>query len=215
MTTGGEGGMLTTNNEAVWRRAWSYKDHGKSWDAVYDNSSNSVFKWLHESFGSNYRMTEMQAAIGRVMLRRLPEWLAERRRNAALLADGLVGIPGLRTVMPPTDFGHSYYKFYAFLDPRALREDWSRDRVVRALQAEGIPCGSGACGEIYLEKAFANAGLVPPQRMPVARELGETSLMFLVHPTLLTSDIQETVRATAKVFAAATDHERQITRRAA
>ncbi len=215
MTTGGEGGMLTTNDKAVWRRAWSYKDHGKSWDAVYDNSSNNVFKWLHEGFGSNYRMTEMQAAIGRVMLRRLPAWLAERRRNAALLADGLAGIPGLRTVVPPSDFRHSYYKFYAFLDPRALREDWSRDRVVRALQAEGIPCGSGACGEIYREKAFANAGLAPRQRMPVARELGETSLMFLVHPTLSTSDIQDTVRAAAKVFAAATGHERQISGRAA
>jgi hypothetical protein len=203
MTTGGEGGMLTTNDKDVWRRAWSFKDHGKSWDAVHDNSQQTIFKWLHESAGSNYRMTEMQSAIGRVMLQRLPGWLAARRRNAAMLSQRLAHVSALSIPKPPHGVEHSYYKFYAFLDLGALREDWSRDDVVRALQAEGIPCGSGACGEIYREKVFVDTDLAPIERLPVARELGETSLMYQVHPTMTERDLDDICRGVEKVLRAA------------
>ena len=158
ITTGGEGGMVTTNRHDIWDKIWSYKDHGKSFDAVYHREHQPGFRWLHESFGTNWRMTEMQAAIGRVQLRKLPQWLTLRRRNAAVLTDGFSRIPGLRLTIPPKEIEHAYYKYYVFVEPEALKSDWSRDRIMTALMDEGIPCNSGSCSEIYLEKAFRDRG---------------------------------------------------------
>jgi dTDP-4-amino-4,6-dideoxygalactose transaminase len=148
-------------------------------------------------------MTEMQAAIGRVKLQKLPKWLTLRRRNAAVLTDGFSRIPGLRLTIPPQEIEHAYYKYYVFVEPAALKSGWSRDRIMTALMAEGIPCGSGSCSEIYLEKAFEGNGLRPAERLPVARKLGETSLMFMVHPTLSVDDMNDVVRAMDKVMCVA------------
>lgn len=204
MTTGGEGGMLTTNSREVWEKAWSYKDHGKNYDAVYHREHPPGFRWVHESFGTNWRMTEMQAAIGRVQLRKLPRWLEIRRRNAAILTERFARLPALRVTVPPEDIGHAYYKYYVFVRPEWLKSGWDRDRVMEAINAEGIPCFSGSCSEIYREKAFTDRGWGPPERLPVARELGETSLMFLVHPTLSEEDMHDTARAVEKVLRVAT-----------
>jgi len=175
--------MLTLNSDEIWKRAWSFKDHGKSYDAVHYDRHSPGYRWVHDSIGTNMRMTEMQAAIGRVTLRKVPDWLEARRRHAATLAQHFAGLPGLHVHCPSAELGHAYYKFYAFLQPEQLRPGWSRDRIMQTIQASGVPCFSGICGEIYLENAFS-AGLRPPRRFPVARHLGETSLMFLVHPTL-------------------------------
>jgi dTDP-4-amino-4,6-dideoxygalactose transaminase len=139
MTTGGEGGMLTTNQEEVWERAWAFKDHGKSFDAVYRREHGPGFRWLHESFGTNWRLTEMQSAMGRTMLKKLPHWLATRRRYAALLSRHLVDAPGLRITLSPSDIEHSYYKYYAFVIPELLRAGWNRDRIMQQIAAKGIP----------------------------------------------------------------------------
>ena len=203
MTTGGEGGMLVTNDENVWKKVWAYKDHGKSYDAVYHRQHPPGFRWLHESFGTNARITEIQAAIGRLQLKKLPTWLEKRRMNARLLSDGLVNIPGIRTTLPPSHISHAYYKYYTFVDPSALKPDWNRDRVRDAISMEGIPCFSGSCSEIYLEKAFEGPSSIPPQRLENAEKLGETSLMFLVHPTLGRQDMLDTVAAIAKVMKSA------------
>ena len=72
MTTAGEGGMVTTNSDELWNTMWSLKDHGKSYDAVYHREHAPGFRWLHESFGTNWRLTEIQSAIGRLQLRKLP-----------------------------------------------------------------------------------------------------------------------------------------------
>ena len=194
---------LTTNCGALWERAWSYKDHGKSHHAVYRQEHSTVFKWLHESIGTNWRMTEMQAALGRVALERLPDWLAARRRNAALFDQRLGRLPALRTTVPPADNGHAYYKYYVFVRPDKLKVEWNRDRIMNAVAAEGVPCFSGSCSEVYLEKAFETDGLRPIERRPVAKELGETSLMFLVHPTLTSEDMDTVARAVSKVMAEA------------
>jgi len=204
MTTGGEGGMLTTNDRNLWERAWAFKDHGKSFDAVYNRTHPPGFRWLHESFGTNWRLTEMQSAIGRVQLRKLPQWVHARQNNASLLTACFSTLPALRITSPPPDIGHSYYKYYVFVRPDLLKPGWNRDRIMNAIAAEGIPCFSGSCSEIYLEKAFSDAGLAPPHRLPVASELGETSLMFLVHPTLCESDMMDTCRAVEKVITVAT-----------
>jgi dTDP-4-amino-4,6-dideoxygalactose transaminase len=203
MTTGGEGGMLTTNDPHLWEKAWAFKDHGKSWDAVYNRAHPPGFRWLHESFGTNWRLTEMQAAIGRVQLQKLPDWLRTRQGHAQALTSGFAAFPGLRVTAPPADFSHAYYKYYVFVRPERLSPGWDRDRIMAAINAEGIPCFSGSCSEIYLEKAFADAGLGPAGRLPVAKELGETSLMFQVHPTLAAADIEDTILAVGKVMAVA------------
>jgi len=203
MTTGGEGGLLTTNDPELWARAWSFKDHGKSYDAVYNQQHAPGFRWLHGSFGTNWRLTEMQAAIGRVFLRKLPQMVQKRRHLAGILSAGFAKIPALRITIPPVEFYHSYYKYYAFLRTEYLRDGWDRQRVVDAVNAEGIPCFAGSCSEIYLEKAFPEDWR-PHPRLREARSLGETSLMFLVHPTLTEADMHDTVNAVQKVLATAT-----------
>jgi hypothetical protein len=199
ITTGGEGGLLTTNDSEAWARAWAFKDHGKSYDAVYHRPHPPGFRWLHESFGTNWRLTEMQSAMGRVLLRKLPRMVEQRRRLAAALSARFSAMPALRVTAPPPEIGHSYYKYYVFLRPERLRSGWNRQRVADAISAEGIPCFSGSCSEIYLEKAFPET-LRPPRRLPVARELGETALMFLVHPTLSEADMHDTADAVEKVL---------------
>ena len=203
LTTAGEGGMVTTDDEAIWRAVWEYKDHGKSYEAVHEREHPPGFRWLHESFGTNARMTEMQAALGRRALAKLPEWSERRRRHAAALDAGLAAVPGLRVTVPPEGVRHAYYKYYVFVRPEELAPGWTRDRIMTAVEAEGVPCFQGACAEIYLEKAFDHAGR-PPARLPVARELGETSLMLVVHPTLSDADIADTVEALRKVMTVAT-----------
>lgn len=195
--------MLTTNDRTVWERVWSFKDHGKGWDAVYNQSQPVGYRWLHDSFGTNWRLTEMQAAIGRIQLRRLPEWVRLREENARLLEERFVRIPSLRVTRTQGNIGHSYYKYYTFIRPEYLAPGWTRDRIVLAIQAEGVPCMSGTCPEIYLEKAFQSSGRHPETRLPVAKELGETSLMFVVHPTLQPEHMQHICRAVEKVMHAA------------
>jgi dTDP-4-amino-4,6-dideoxygalactose transaminase len=202
MTTGGEGGMVTTNEKSVWEQAWSYKDHGKSYEAVHNRRHPPGFRWLHESFGTNWRLTEFQSALGRVLLRKVPRMVEVRRRNAAILTQGFTRHDALRVLQPASHIGHSYYKYYAFVRPERLRNEWTRDRILSAIVAEGIPCFTGSCSEIYLERAFAPE-LRPAERLRAAKELGETSLMFLVHPTLSEIDMHDTCRAVAKVLDAA------------
>jgi len=205
MTTGGEGGMVVTNNKYIWSKVWSYKDHGKSYDTVYSNDlkPGPSFKWLHESFGTNWRMTEMQAAIGRIQLGKLPSWVEKRRKNAAILTDAFSKIPALRVTIPPDDIYHAYYKYYVFIKSAMLKKGWNRERVIVAINEEGIPCFTGSCSEMYLEKAFDADGMRPEKRLPVAEELGETAVMFLVHPTLSENDMYDVVKAVEKVMAVA------------
>jgi len=199
MTTGGEGGMLLTNDRRLWNLGWSFKDHGKSFEAVYERDHPPGYRFLHESFGTNWRLTEAQSAMGRVLLRKLPQMVERRRRNAAFLSKEFRKIPALRVVGPPDGVFHSYYKYDVFVRPERLRDGWDRNRVQEAIAAEGIPCLSGTCSEIYLEKAFPES-MRPPHRLPVARELGETSLMFKVHPTLTERDLADTCMAVLKVM---------------
>jgi dTDP-4-amino-4,6-dideoxygalactose transaminase len=201
ITTGGEGGMLTTNSRDIWQKAWEFKDHGKSWDAVYNRKHQTGFRWLHESFGTNWRLTEVQSAIGRLQLKKLSSWKASRQKNAEVLSNSFSKIPSLKVTKPTLDFDHACYKYYVFVRPDGLKPGWNRDRIMAAVNAEGVPCFSGSCSEIYLEKAFES--IRPVERLPVARELGETSLMFLVHPTLLDCDMVDTCRAVDKVMAIA------------
>jgi dTDP-4-amino-4,6-dideoxygalactose transaminase len=198
ITTGGEGGLVTTNDAELWKRIWSYKDHGKDWDAVHERKHPGLFKWLHESIGTNGRLTEMQAAIGRIQLRRLPEWSRRRRENAATFDRLLEGTPGLAVVRPPDHVRHAYYKYYAFVDEQLLATGWTRDQLAREIQQVEVHCGPGSCAEIYLEKGLRE--FAPPSRLPVSRRFGETSLMLHVHPTLEQSHIETMAARVREVF---------------
>jgi len=188
MTTGGEGGMVTTNDESLWRKMWAYKDHGKSYEAVYEREHPEGFRWLHDSFGANWRMTEMQAAIGRIQLKRMSDWHKKRLSNANSIWSVAKQCKGLRVSTIPSHIEHAAYKCYVFVKGGVEL----RDKMMMEINKKDVPCYSGSCSEVYLEKAFDNTGFRPKERLLVAKELGETSLMFLVHPTLTKKEIQKT-----------------------
>lgn len=190
MTTGGEGGMVTTNDSALWSSMWSYKDHGKSWDAIYNRDHAPGFRWIHESFGTNWRMLEMQAAIGRIQLRKMPEWTDRRTEIATKIAAELNEFPEqVRLPMPDAQSKHAFYRLYAYVRPEGLKADWNRDRIIAEISARDVPVYQGTCPEIYREKAFDNTSWRPGQRLPNAIVLGDTSLMFLTHPTLSAAEM--------------------------
>lgn len=200
MTTGGEGGMVTTNDEALWKKMWSYKDHGKSWDSVYEKQHPPGFRWLHDSFGTNWRMTEIQSVLGRIQTKRMPEWHKARIANANKIWDAAKQLPGLRVPEVPSDIIHAAYKCYVFVEPTQLKDGWDRDRIMNEISARGVPAFSGSCSEVYLEKAFDNTPYRPKESLPIAKELGETSLMFLVHPTLTEEEMGKTVVVLTEVM---------------
>ncbi len=191
MTTGGEGGMVTCNDPDLWKKMWAFKDHGKSYDAVYNRQHPPGFRWVHESIGTNWRMTEMQSAIGRIQLREMPDWAAKRTEHAQILVDALAPFSAIRQPKLDRhgsagrgDCRHAWYKFYTFIRPENLREGWTRDRIVAEISVAGVPCMQGSCSEMYLEKAFDGLNVRPKGGLPNAISLGETSMMFVVHPTL-------------------------------
>ena len=199
MTTGGVGGMVTTNDRELWSRMWSYKDHGKSWEAVYERQHPPGFRWLHDSFGTNWRMTEMQAAIGRIQLTRMNDWSSKRLANANTIWNAAKQLKGLRVpdlscdgcqneCDQTTGCTHAAYKCYVFVE--GTEDD--RDAIMASINEQGVPCFSGSCSEVYLERAFDNTSFRPKERLPNAMLLGETSLMFLCHPTLTEDEIQKT-----------------------
>ena len=199
MTTGGEGGMVTTNDRELWSKMWSFKDHGKSWESVYKKEHPPGFRWLHDSFGTNWRMTEMQAAIGQIQLTRIDDWCSKRLANANAIWNTAKNLNGLR--VPNLSCGdcnskcdqitgctHAAYKCYVFVEGT----ETDRDAIMASINKQEVPCFSGSCSEVYLERAFDNTGFRPRKRLPNAKLLGETSLMFLCHPTLTEDEIQKT-----------------------
>ena len=203
MTTGGEGGMVTTRRREWWKAMWSYKDHGKSWEAMHERQHPAGYRWVHESFGTNWRMLEVQAAIGRIQLRRMRAWTAQRQANAGKIASVCRHIAALRMPAIPAWVEHAFYKYYVFVEPANLADGWSRDRIMAEISERGVSCTQGSCSELYLEKSFDNTGYRPERRLEVAKELGETSLMFQVHPSLTNSDLELSCRAILEVFSRA------------
>lgn len=201
MTTGGEGGMVTTNNHGYWSTMWSYKDHGKSWESVYEKKHTGHFRWVHDYFGTNWRMMEIQAVIGRIQLKKMSEWTQKRNENANKIWEVAKKQPWLRAPNIPPDIRHAAYKCYVFIKPDQLPVEWTRDRIIDEVCNEGVPCLQGSCSEVYLEKAFETTSFCPENRLPNAKELGETSLMFLIHPTLTEDEINKTCQAIEKVGA--------------
>ncbi|TSH76957.1 DegT/DnrJ/EryC1/StrS aminotransferase family protein [Acinetobacter sp. RF15A] len=200
MTTGGEGGMVTTNDEELWKKMWSYKDHGKNFDSIYNKQHPPGFRWLHDSFGTNWRMMEMQAVIGRIQLKKMPEWTRKRTENAKRILACFEDSPYFTVHTPDADYTHAWYKCYVQVNTEALPADWSRDRIMAEINALDVPCFSGSCSEVYLERAFDGTAWRPQERLKNAQQLGETSLMFLVHPTLTENNIQASEHSIRQVI---------------
>ncbi|MDP8993383.1 MAG: DegT/DnrJ/EryC1/StrS family aminotransferase [Pseudomonadota bacterium] len=181
ISTGGEGGFTSIRDRSAWERAWSYKDHGKSWRKVNESQQRAGFRWLHDSVGTNWRLTGPQAAIGLVQLAKLDDWRAARSRHAAIWAEALAGTRGLRVPLPRKGIRHAFYKLYFYVDTPEAEAEPMRDEILARATAAGLRIFSGSCSEVYLEGAFED---LPRPELPVARSLGKTSLMVEVHPTL-------------------------------
>jgi dTDP-4-amino-4,6-dideoxygalactose transaminase len=195
ISTGGEGGYTSFRNYDEWKWAWSYKDHGKSWNKVNSPAPRPGFRWLHDSVGTNWRMTGLQAAVGLVQLSKLDEWLSLRERNANVLARTLK-VPGLRVPKPAAGMRHAYYRFYAYVDA-GPKSEVMRDEIIARAGAQKLRVFSGSCSEIYLEKAFSD---IPQPDLPVARELGKTSLMLETNPTLNPDLLEQRAKALARII---------------
>lgn len=205
MTTGGEGGMVTTCDDALWARMWSFKDHGKDRKAYYNPDPTEVgFRYVHHRFGTNWRLTEMQSAIGRHQLARMAEWTRARSAYAMAVAEALARHAGaVRVPLPDKADTHAFYRLYAYVRPEGLREGWDRNRIVAELARRGVPVLHGTCSEIYRERAFDGTPWRPASPLPVAHELGETSLMFTVNPLLKAEHAAFVAAAVDEVFAQA------------
>ena len=223
MTTGGEGGMVTCNDHRLWNSIWSYKDHGKSYDRVHSSDQPKGFRWVHDQFGSNYRLTEMQSAIGRLQLQKMPSWTAARAKNSQILIDAFLpfaGIDGPIRIPTPKCEGcnincpaagavaggcrHAYYRFYVFIRAENMEPAWSRDRIIDEMLGRSVPCMQGSCSQIYNEQSFQSAGLQPAYALPIAQKLGDSSVAFLVHPTLDEEHMKSITAAAVSVFKRAT-----------
>ena len=199
MSTGGEGGMVTTNSKELWSTMWSYKDHGKSWEAVYEKEHPPGYRWLHESFGTNWRMTEVQAVIGRIQLGRMSDWQAKRTANLYKIFDACAQCDWIRVPQLNYSHEHAAYRAYVFVNTELLPSKWNRDTVLESIVQQDVPVYSGSCSEVYLERAFDNTPWRPKNALPVTKQLGEESVMFLVHPTLTQAEIARTCDAIGSV----------------
>lgn len=197
ISTGGEGGFTSFRDEGEWEWAWSFKDHGKNWSKVKSPPAASGFRWLHDSVGTNWRLTGIQAAIGLRQLEKLPGWHADRCRNARIWAEALGGVRGLRVPLPDARFEHAFYKLYAYVDLREGAAALRDEILVRAGKA-GLRLFSGSCSEVYLEHAFDD---LPRPDLPIAKALGEASLMVEVHPTLCPDLLERRARLLAEIAA--------------
>jgi dTDP-4-amino-4,6-dideoxygalactose transaminase len=196
------------DDDALWARAWSLKDHGKSYDRVFRANHPPGFRWLHDTVGTNWRMMSIQAVLGLRQLEMLHDWRQQRSRNAAIWMEALADLPMLSIPQLDPAHVHAWYRLYAYVRPELLPPGWTRDRFMAEINAAGVPCFSGSCSEIYLERAFSDNGLAPPERLPVARELGETSLAFLVDPSW-SAEETATASATARAILLGAESERQ------
>lgn len=203
MTLGGEGGAVTTNDEALWRRMWEYKDHGKSYEAVYERKHPPGFRWTIESFGTNWRLTEMQSAIARVQLRKLDGWMQQRQANAGIMNMAFASHDMVHVPLPPAHVEHAYYRWYGYLRPETLADGWTRERICDEVSSRGVWCQVGSCSEIYLEKAFDGTGFRPSERLPVARHIGENSICLRTDPCLEPEHMAKMAAALSDVLALA------------
>jgi len=214
--TTGEGGMLITDDAALYEQARRLRSYGE--ELV---TSIGERKYEHTALGFNYRMSALNAAVGLNQLPRLEAMVAKRNRNAAYLREHLAGVPG---IIPPKEVPgcrHAYYKFVCRIDRSVLEVDALA--VVEAIKAEGVAATPRYPTPLPLQKVFREkigyGGTDCPYgcrrygrepafltgSWPVAERIGKEAFVLLVHPSIEEPDLQDAVRAVRKVA----DHYRK------
>lgn len=180
ITTGGEGGMITTNNKQLYELAWSLKDHGKDYNTTLNKQHKPGFRWLHTNIGTNWRMMPIQAVIGIHALDELNNWVEHRRKIANIYNENLKNIDGIRLTIPNKNIFHSYYKYYFFIEPHKFKI--SRDNIINLINKENIFCQVGSCGEIYKEIALND--YKPKHNLVTTQSLFDTAIMLKCDPSI-------------------------------
>lgn len=199
ITTGGEGGIVVTNSKGLFKNIWSYKDHGRAYNLPKKENPTHSFQFIHKTLGTNGRMTEMQAVLGRLMLKALDQLVIKRRSisNRLTMSINKLAIFEAKPELG-TKFYHAYYRYHFTLNPNQLKKGWNRARIIRSINAEGIKIGTGICNEIYLEDVFEEK-IKPKKRLPNASLLAQTSLYLPLNPNYSNKDIQDIINVLNKV----------------
>ena len=200
MNTLGEGGIITTSSKKYWKRIWEYKDHGRDWYKSNLKYNDNKFKWIVNSFGSNYRLTEAQSLVGRIQLRKLNKWIDIRNKNAKEIEKTCFKFNFIRKIKRPKYVKHAFYRYYIFVENNKLDKRWDRDKIISELKKLDVKCFQGSCPEIYLEKPFNKKIYKPNKRLVNAKKLGELGIAFLVHPTITKKELLKTCKSIEKVF---------------
>ena len=213
ISTGGEGGMISTNNRRLWLKLWSLKDHGKNYKSVFGKKHKTGFKWLHNDFGSNYRMTEMQAVIGREQLKSLDKQIKKRNLIANLYLNGLKDYYSKHDILKKPDFKfatfaskqnlkksnynvHAFYRLNLYIN----KDKINQNELIQQLNKNKINCGVGSCPEIYREKIFMKSKFYPKKRLLNAKLLGETSIMFPINPNTSIKKVKLEINSIKKIL---------------
>ena len=213
-TTGGEGGMVGTNDAAAAEVARSFRDHGfHEAERRSALARGALNQYTHHRVGYNYRMTEMQSAIGLKALARLDWHLQRRRENAHYLTAGLRDLDEVLSPAPENpESEHAFYCYYVTLNLTQLT--CSRDEFVRAVQAEGVRAARGTSAELYREPVYqGRVGYGNTHHpfdsvdyaqvdCPNAKDIGQRSFRLEVFPTLQEEDLDDVLDAIRKVVAA-------------
>ena len=181
--TTGEGGMVTTDDDAVAAKVTMLRQHG------------AKERYHHDLLGFNFRMTDIAGAIGRAQLSKLDRWNQARRRNASLLDEGLTGTPGVRTPKERPGCRHVYHQYTVFVEG-------DRDRFQARLRELGIGSAVHYAVPVHRQPLYRDNGYARVS-MPVAERAAGHVLSLPVHPGLGESDLDRIVEAVRKVAATA------------
>lgn len=213
ISTGGEGGMISTNKKKLWLKCWSYKDHGKNYNSIFYKKHKTGFRWLHDDLGSNYRMTEMQAAIGREQLKTLDRQIQIRNKIAKIYLKELKNYYLQYNLLQKPDFKcqtcpfkqndkscnkckHAFYRLNLYINPKKI----SQIKLISQLNKNNICCGVGSCPEIYREKIFKRLNSYPKKRLPNAKLLGQRSITFPNNPYKNLKKIKSEINTIKKIL---------------
>jgi len=164
----GEGGMITTNNTELYERLKLMKSHGQS------------KKYYHTMFGLNYRMSEVEAAIGIEQLKKLDSMIERRRANAKIYNTRLSEIDGIKIPLVKEYVEHSYHQYSVVLD-----EKIDRASLMGRLQEKGISTGVHYPRPVHKQPVFNSS-----EKLPVCEYLTEHIMSLPVHPGLEDEDIE-------------------------
>ncbi len=184
ISTGGEGGMITTNSYKNYQKIWSLKDHGKNIKKYLNIKNNYSFRYIHDSFGSNFRLTEMQSSIGNAQLLYIKERVKLRQRNANQYIKNFKNCKFIITPIIPKNITHSFYRLYLRFNFKFIKKNWNKNKIINKLNKLGFECSEGACSEIYNEKCFRNSKFKVKKSLKNCVELSKSSFALKVDHTI-------------------------------